>query len=95
MIKAALITAISTAALLANPIYNKCVGCHGANGEKAALGKSAALQGQSKEDIKSKLMGYKNGTLNVAGMGGLMKGQVANMSEEDIDSVSEYISTLK
>ena len=26
--------------------YAKCVGCHGANGEKAALGKSAIIKGQ-------------------------------------------------
>ena len=26
--------------------YAKCVGCHGANGEKAALGKSATITGQ-------------------------------------------------
>ncbi|HFU77034.1 MAG TPA: c-type cytochrome, partial [Epsilonproteobacteria bacterium] len=26
--------------------FAKCVGCHGANGEKAALGKSAIIKGQ-------------------------------------------------
>ena len=41
------------------------------------------------EDLK----GYKAGTLNQHGMGGVMKGQ-ANMSEEDMKVLGEYISKL-
>jgi len=60
-------------------LYAKCVGCHGQNGEKAALGKSAVITGQDAAKTVEQLNGYKAGTLNQHGMGGLMKGQVASM----------------
>jgi len=75
--------------------YAKCAGCHGADGKTKALGKSAEIAGQSKEELVTKINGYKAGTLNTAGMGTLMKGQVASLSDADIDAVSGYISTLK
>ena len=76
-------------------LYSKCAGCHGADGKTKALGKSPEIAGQSKEDLVTKIKGYKAGTLNTAGMGTLMKGQVASMSDADIDAVAGYISTLK
>jgi cytochrome c553 len=53
------------------------------------------IAGQSKEELVTKLNGYKAGTINVSGMGTLMKGQVATMDDAAIDAVSTYISTLK
>ena len=76
-------------------LYAKCVGCHGANGEKAALGKSAIITGQDAAKTVEQLKGYKAGTLNQAGMGGLMKGQVASMSDADIQAVADYIAAMK
>jgi len=75
--------------------FAKCVGCHGANGEKAALGKSAIIKGQDAAKTIEQLNGYKAGTLNQHGMGGLMKGQVASMDEATIKAVAEYISAMK
>ena len=74
--------------------YAKCAGCHGADGKTEALGKSAVIAGQSVETLVASLNEYKAGTRNVAGMGMLMKGQVASMSEDDIKAVSEYISAM-
>jgi len=76
-------------------LYTKCVACHGVDGKTKALGKSAVLAGQSKEEIATKLKGYKAGTINVAGMGMLMQGQVKSMSDADIEAVATYIATLK
>ena len=76
-------------------VYAKCVGCHGANGEKAALNKSAVITGQDAAKTVEQLNGYKAGTLNQYGMGGLMKGQVAAMSDADIQAVSDYIAAMK
>ena len=76
-------------------LYAKCVGCHGANGEKAALGKSAVITGQDAAKTVEQLKGYKAGTLNKAGMGGLMKGQVASMSDADIQAVADHIAAMK
>jgi cytochrome c553 len=75
--------------------YAKCVSCHGADGKTKALGKSAIIAGQSAADLEKKMQEYKAGTRNVAGMGTLMKGQVASLSDEDIKAVAEYISSLK
>ncbi|WP_415406502.1 c-type cytochrome [Sulfurovum sp. CS9] len=75
--------------------YAKCAGCHGADGKTKALGKSPEIAGQSKEELVTKINGYKAGTINVAGMGNLMKGQVASMDDATIEAVSIYISTLK
>ena len=75
--------------------YAKCAGCHGADGKTLALGKSPVIAGQTKEELVTKLNGYKAGTINVSGMGTLMKGQVATMDDAAIDAVSAYISTMK
>ena len=75
--------------------YAKCAGCHGADGKTKALGKSPVIAGQTKEALVTKINGYKAGTIDVAGMGNLMKGQVATMDDATIEAVSTYISTLK
>jgi len=76
-------------------VFGKCVACHGAKAEKSALNKSAIVQGQDAAKIIESLNGYKAGTLNKNGMGALMKGQVATLSNDDIKAVAEYIATLK
>ncbi|MCF6206582.1 MAG: c-type cytochrome [Sulfurovum sp.] len=76
-------------------LFAKCAGCHGQKGEKAALGKSAIIGGEDAAKTIELLKGYKAGTLNQHGMGQLMKGQVASMSDEDIKAVAEYIAGLK
>jgi cytochrome c553 len=75
--------------------FAKCAGCHGQKGEKSALGKSAIIAGQDAAKTAEQLHGYKAGTLNQHGMGGLMKGQVAALDDAAIKDVAEYISTLK
>ena len=72
--------------------YDKCKGCHGDDGKTAALGKSAVIAGQSKEAIIASMNAYKAGTKNEVGMGALMKGQAASMSDEEIEAVAEYLS---
>ena len=73
-------------------LYKKCAGCHGAHGEKKALGKSEVIKGWPKEKTVEALKGYKAGTRNVHGMGALMKGQVASLSDADIEAIADYIS---
>jgi len=75
--------------------FAKCVGCHGANGEKSALGKSAIIKGQAATKTIKQINGYKAGTLNQHGMGSLMKGQVASMDDATIKEVADYIATMK
>jgi len=75
--------------------YAKCAGCHGKDGKMKALGKSAVIAGQSKDELVKKIKEYKAGTRNVAGMGSLMKGQVAGLSDADVDAIATYLSGLK
>ena len=62
-----------------------CKGCHGANFEKAALGKSKIVKDMTKAEVSSSLIGYKNGTYG-GPMKGVMKGQVAKYSEADLSA---------
>lgn len=76
-------------------LFKKCAGCHGAHGEKKALGKSAVIAGMDVATLEADLKGYKAGTLNKHGMGMLMKGQVAGLSDAQIKELAEYIHGLK
>jgi len=75
--------------------YAKCAGCHGANGEKAAMGKSAIIAGQDAAKTIEQLNGYKAGTLNQHGMGAVMKGQVASLDDAAIKTLADHIAGLK
>jgi cytochrome c553 len=75
--------------------FAKCAGCHGQKAEKAALGKSAVIQGMDAAKLEELIKGYKAGTLNQHGMGALMNGQVKSLSDAQIKEVAEYISGLK
>ena len=75
-------------------LYKKCTGCHGANGEKKALGKSLVIKGWEESKTIATLKGYKNGTYGSV-MKGVMKGQVVSLTEEQIQSLAKYIATKK
>jgi len=75
-------------------LYNKCMGCHGQNGEKKALNKSAIIKNWDQSKIANALKGYKDGTYGGA-MKGVMKSQVATLSQTEIEVLAKYITTLK
>jgi cytochrome c553 len=75
-------------------LFAKCAGCHGADGKTKAMGKSEVIAGQAAADLETKIAGYKAGTLNVAGMGALMKGQVGSLSDAEIKAIATYVSGL-
>ncbi len=72
-------------------IFSACATCHGINGEKKALNVSNLLQGQSKNEIITKLNGYKNGTYGGA-MKGVMSSQAKILTKEKIEALGDYIS---
>ena len=72
-------------------LYGACIGCHGANANKKALGKSAVIKAWDESKIKNALNGYKNGTYG-GSMKGIMKGQVSKLSSDDISKLASYIS---
>ena len=75
-------------------LYKKCSGCHGANGEKKALGKSAIIKGWEIDKIIKILKGYKDGTYGGV-MKGVMKGQVANLDDKKIEEIAKFIESKK
>jgi len=75
-------------------LYKKCASCHGKNAEKKALGKSAVIKGWEAKKAVDALNGYKAGTYGGA-MKGLMKGQVASLNDEQIESIAKYIEAKK
>lgn len=78
----------------ADASFAKCTACHGANGEKHALGKSQIIQGWKAQKVIAALKGYKAGTYGGA-MKGVMKGQVAKLSDADIEQLAKHIEGLK
>jgi cytochrome c553 len=92
IILGAVVVAGMTAGLMADApaSYKKCAGCHGAHGEKKALGKSKVLKDMSKADIVAAINGYKDGSYG-GPMKGLMKGQVAGLSDADAQAIADYI----
>ncbi|NPA65455.1 MAG: hypothetical protein GXO11_01090 [Epsilonproteobacteria bacterium] len=81
------VTTIDAAAL-----YRSCAGCHGAHGEKKALGKSEVIKGWDATKVAEALQGYKKGTRNIHGMGGLMKAQTSKLSDQEIEALAKEIS---
>ena len=84
---------VAIASLMAPAVYaevnlSACAGCHGKNFEKSAMGKSKVVKDMSKADIAKALTGYKDGSYGGA-MKGIMKGQVAKLSAEDIKVVAD------
>lgn len=75
-------------------LYKKCVACHGANAEKKALGKSQVINEFSKDQLVAAIKGYKDGTYGGV-MKGLMKGQVADLNDEQTETLAVYITSLK
>ena len=53
------------------------------------------IAGQEADALRQKLEAYKAGTRNATGMGAVMKGQVGNLSDDEIKALAAYIATLK
>ncbi len=86
----AFIAILGLSSVLSADAYTKCAGCHGQNGEKKALGKSKIIKDMTKVDIVAAMKGYKAGTYG-GPMKGLMKGQVASLSDADMTAIAEKV----
>jgi len=84
----------ATAASLSATSIAACATCHGANFEKAALGKSQIVKGWDEAKITAALKGYQDGSYGAA-MKGVMKGQVAKLTDADIADISKQIAAIK
>lgn len=85
--------AFATLALADAPAsYNTCKACHGVKGEINITTKSLTHvpANLTKAEIEKALHGYKDGSYGGV-MKGLMKGQVAKLSDDDIKALAEYM----
>lgn len=82
-----------TQSINAKILFGACAVCHGKNGEKAALGKSQIIKGWDKEKVIAALNGYKDGSYGGV-MKGVMKSQVINKTDAEIEALAEFISNL-
>ena len=71
-----------------------CVDCHGTDGRSNVAGGFVALVGQQKMYIENQLYAFKYGD-RVNDSSGLMQKSVKQLKDSDIESVSEYITSLK
>lgn len=71
-------------------LYATCAGCHGGSGEG---GVGPQLAGQSKEALVASLMDYKAGKQKGA-MSAMMIPNAQQLSDDEIVTVSEYITTF-
>ena len=81
----------ATAAYLSAASFTACAACHGANGEKAALGKSKIIKDMPKAEFVAALKGYQDGTYGGA-MKNLMVGQVKGLDEATIQALADQIA---
>ncbi|RDU69690.1 cytochrome C [Helicobacter cholecystus] len=74
-------------------VYKKCTTCHGVDGKKVGVAPKP-IAGLSKQQAIDLLTGYKNKTIKTP-KANTMFIQVKNLSNEDINTLAEYIATLK
>ncbi|RAX54110.1 hypothetical protein CCY99_04885 [Helicobacter sp. 16-1353] len=80
----------------ASDLYKKCIACHGVKGDKIAPGSvgDVLIYDLSKNEIIESLKGYKARTLDKGGTAAIMYLQTANLSNDDMEALGEYISNL-
>jgi len=82
-------TLLTACVAFASP-YDKCASCHGATGEKVAIGKSKIIKDMTKAELASALKGYQDGTYGGA-QKGLMVAQVKGLDEAAIQAIANQI----
>lgn len=71
-----------------------CVACHGINGKGMPSAGFPALANQSADYLKIQLEKFRNGSRN-NDLNGMMQGVAANLTDEEIVALSQYMSSLK
>ncbi len=67
-----------------------CIGCHGDNFEKPAMGMSQIVKDMTKEYIEATLFNYKYNSTN-GKMDALMAWQTAKLTDDEIRAIAEAV----
>ncbi len=98
IVKTLIIGLLSTTSLFCAEgakIYQKCAGCHGEKGRHKAFNRSGIIGGKPKEEILEKLKFFKEGDFPSQSTSKVMKKQLKNLSEDELEKLAKYISTLQ
>lgn len=89
--------AITTPAKTPQDLYKKCIACHGEKGDKIPPGSATniVIANLDKKTLISDLKGYRAKTLSKGGTAAIMYLQANGLSDEDIETLSNYITKLK
>lgn len=71
-----------------------CQTCHGPEGKSPIMAQYPKLNGQNKEYLLAQMKDIKSGARS-NGMSAAMKAMVANVSEEEMTAIAEYLSQVK
>ncbi len=71
-----------------------CQTCHGAEGKAPIMPQYPQLNGQNKEYLLAQMKDIKSGARS-NGMAAAMKAMVANVSEEEMSAIADYLSQVK
>lgn len=77
-------------------VFKKCIACHGPDAKKVAPGSKGGvtIAGMAKDELIKELKGYRAKTADNGGAKAIMYGQAANLSDDDIEALADYISKL-
>lgn len=76
-------------------LFKQCAGCHGADGQNKAFGKSGIIAGQSADDLIESLTFFKESDFKTHSSTTVMAKQVKNLTDQDIIDLANFISKLK
>ena len=79
---------------LGEKVYEKCIDCHGTHGEHIALGKSKVIRGWEAKRVSDALYRFKDDSYSGT-MKKVIQSKISNLSDEEIEQVSLYVSKLK
>lgn len=71
-----------------------CQTCHGAEGKAPIMPLYPKLAGQNKEYALAQMKDIKSGKRN-NGMASAMKAMVANVTDEELEAIADYLSKVK
>ncbi|MDQ1268205.1 MAG: hypothetical protein QG560_848, partial [Campylobacterota bacterium] len=76
------------------PLFEKCAACHGKKGERHSQGLTKSIAGMDAKEVTKILQEYKTKKRDTYGLGSMMQGQAGKLSDDDINEIAKYISSL-
>ncbi|MDQ1245424.1 MAG: hypothetical protein QG565_1765 [Campylobacterota bacterium] len=93
--KKSLFIILSAATIIsATPLFEKCAACHGKKGERHSQGLTKSIAGMDAKEVTKILQEYKTKKRDTYGLGSMMQGQAGKLSDDDINEIAKYISSL-